>query len=68
MPRGLHLATHRVPQAHGAHVGVGVGAKLGGAAAERLAVRQQLHVRLDADDGLVLRLVGHTDEQHGMAQ
>jgi len=49
-------ATHRVAHAHRAHLRVGLLSVLVGAAAERLGAGQQLHVRLNADDGLELNL------------
>jgi hypothetical protein len=39
-------------EAHGTDVGVGRIAEAGAAAAEHLALRQQLRVNLEADDGL----------------
>lgn len=43
-------------QAHGAHIGVGLRSKLGGAATEGLGLRQQLDVCLHANHHLKLRL------------
>lgn len=49
--------SHRVAQAHGAHVGVGWRPVLIGAAAEGLGPGHELHVHLDANHRLVLHLL-----------
>ncbi len=49
-----HRQSARQPQAHRADVGVGRRAEVIGATAEGLGGGEQLHVDLEADDGLVL--------------